>query len=87
MSLFRKVVSTSAAQLSRAGKVKATAVRSFSSVLETREIGEEAKYIRTMEAQRKAELRAKIDRILALEDGHAEKAGLEQLLGKRSLIF
>ena len=79
--MFRKVVSSGAMQLSRAGKnsaVKSGAFtqRSFSSVLETREIGEETKYIRTMEAQRKAEIRAKI------EEGHEERAGLEQLLGK-----
>jgi len=75
-------------QLSRAGKnssVKSAAFtqRSFSSVLETREIGEETKYIRTMEAQRKAEIRAKIERVLALEEGHEERAGLEQLLEEK----
>jgi len=75
-------------QLSRAGKnssVKSAAFtqRSFSSVLETREMGEETKYIRTMEAQRKAEIRAKIERVLALEEGHEERAGLEQLLEEK----
>lgn len=78
-------------QLSRNGKVASmkmpTAViqRSFSSVLETREIGEEARYIRTQEAQKQAEIRANIERILALEEGHSEKAELVQLLGSKSL--
>jgi hypothetical protein len=88
MSLFRKVVSSNAAQFARASRnvsVK-TSVRSLSTVLETREIGEEAKYIRTMEAQRKAEMQAKIDRILALEVGAAERSNLEQLLGKSRLF-
>lgn len=84
MSLFRKIVSTSAVQLTRASRSASVKipVRSFSSILETREMGEEARYIRSMEAQKKAEIRANIERILALEDGHEEKAGLEQLLGK-----
>lgn len=78
-------------QLSRNGKVASmkmpTSViqRSFSSVLETREIGEEARYIRTMEAQKQAEIRANIERILALEEGHSEKAELVQLLGSNNL--
>ena len=59
--------------------------RSFSSVLETREIGEEARYIRTQEAQKQAEIRANIERILALEEGHSEKAELVQLLGSKNL--
>lgn len=76
-------------QLSRNGKVASmkmpTSViqRSFSSVLETREIGEEARYIRTQEAQKQAEIRANIERILALEEGHSEKAELVQLLEKK----
>lgn len=76
-------------QLSRNGKVASmkmpTSVfqRSFSSVLETREIGEEAKYIRSQEAQKKAEIRANIERILALEEGHSEKTDLVQLLEKK----
>lgn len=78
-------------QLSRNGKVASmkmpTSViqRSFSSVLETREIGEEARYIRTQEAQKQAEIRANIERILALEEGHSEKAELVQLLGSKNL--
>jgi hypothetical protein len=88
MSLFHKVVGRGAVQFARAGRtasVKVPAVsfaqRSFSSILESREMGEETRYIRSMEAQKKAEIRANIERILALEDGHAEKADLEQLLG------
>mmetsp|Transcript_74140 Transcript_74140/g.145528 ORF Transcript_74140/g.145528 Transcript_74140/m.145528 type:complete len:338 (+) Transcript_74140:99-1112(+) len=86
MSLFRKVVSRSAIQLARAGKTSSPASfaqRSFSSMLEKREMGEEAKYIRSMEAQRQAEIRANVERILALEDGHEDKADLEKLLVKK----
>ena len=89
MSLFRKVVSRSAIQLARAGKTSSPASfaqRSFSSMLEKREMGEEAKYIRSMEAQRQAEIRANVERILALEDGHEDKADLEKLLGNFSFF-
>lgn len=87
MSLFRKVVGSSAVQFARASRSTSAkvAVRSFSSVLESREMGEEARYIRSMEAQRQAQMRANIERILALEDGHAEKVDLEQLLGKLAI--
>jgi hypothetical protein len=88
MSLFHKVVGRGAVQFARAGRTVSAKVpavsfaqRSFSSILESRELGEETRYIRSIEAQRKAEIRANIERILALEDGHVEKAGLEQLLG------
>lgn len=89
MSLFRKVVSSSAGHLGRVSRTAAAkapaafASRSLSTVLENREMGEEARYIRTMEAQRNAEMRAKVEKILALEEGSAERADLEQLLEEK----
>ncbi len=84
MSVIRKALGRGAMQLSKSGKIatlKTPIQRSFSSILETREMGEEARYIRTQEHQRQAEIRANIERILALEEGHAEKTELVQMLG------
>jgi len=62
-----------------------SAVRLFSTLLEGKERSDEARYIRNLEAQRQAEIRAKLEQILALEDGHHEKAALEGLLGERCM--
>ena len=90
MSIYRKALGRGAMQLSRNAKVATTPTsvfqRSFSTILETREIGEEARYIRNIEAQNKAEIRANIERILALEDGHAEKTDLVQMLGLKPAL-
>eukprot|EP00598_Pedospumella_elongata_P007965 CAMPEP_0184984798 /NCGR_PEP_ID=MMETSP1098-20130426/13682_1 /TAXON_ID=89044 /ORGANISM="Spumella elongata, Strain CCAP 955/1" /LENGTH=343 /DNA_ID=CAMNT_0027508831 /DNA_START=66 /DNA_END=1097 /DNA_ORIENTATION=+ len=86
MSVIRKALGRGAMQLSKSGKIatlKTPIQRSFSSILETREMGEEARYIRTQEHQRQAEIRANIERILALEEGHAEKTELVQMLEKK----
>lgn len=88
MSVFRKALSRGATQFAKNGRTASLKFspasitqRSFSNILESRELGEEARYIRNIEAQKKAEIRANIERILALEDGHEEKAELEGLLG------
>ena len=88
MSLFRKVLARGAVQLAKNSKNApmklapcVASQRSLSSILEGRETAEETRYIRNLEAAKKAEIRANIERILALEDGHEEKAGLVELLG------
>jgi len=58
-------------------------VRLFSTLLEGKERSDEARYIRNLEAQRQAEIRAKVEQILALEDGHHEREALEDLLEKK----
>ena len=59
----------------------------FMSTFEDRERGAEAKYIRDEEAKRQAALREQMERILALEDSHAEKQGLVAVLGKFCIIL
>lgn len=94
MSVFRKALGRGAIQLAKNGKaapMKLSAAsitqRNFATILESREMGEEARYIRSIEAQKKAEIRANIERILALEDGHEEKKELEGLLGLLQQYF
>ena len=89
MSAFRSTVARGAVQLtkiSRNAPMKFTqaafASRNFSTILEGRETAEETRYIRNLEAQKRAEMRANIERILALEDHAEEKKNLQNLLGK-----
>jgi hypothetical protein len=58
------------------------ATRAFSSILEKKELAEETKYIRSIEARKQAEIRENLERILALEDHHDEKKELVNLLGR-----
>jgi hypothetical protein len=81
MSAIRKVLSRGAVEFSRKSRC-APAQRSFSTMFDSREHQEEARYIRNMEAERQAAIRKNVDRILSLEDGHKEKEELVGLLGK-----
>lgn len=54
----------------------------FSTLLDKKEGAEEARYIRDIENRRKEEIRANVERILAMEDSHEEKQELVELLGK-----
>ena len=55
------------------------------STLVNKERGEETAYFRKQEAERQAQIRADLDRILALEDGHEDKQELLSVIeGKRS---
>ncbi len=58
------------------------ASRAFSSILEKKELAEETKFIRSLEAKKQAEVRANLERILALEDHHEEKQELVKILGE-----
>lgn len=85
MSNFRKILSRSSiysAKLNKIAttKISAVNIKSFSTLLEKKG-GEEVKYIRNLEAQRQTEMRANIERILALEDDNEEKKELAELLG------
>ena len=88
MSALRKVFSRVVLHGSRLcafAQVKPSStveVRLFSTLLEGKEKGDEARYIRNLEVVRQAEIRAKVEKILALEDGHVEKTALEGLLGE-----
>ena len=52
------------------------------STLVEREKGEEARYIRQREEARKAEIRAKLEKVLAMEEGSAEKQEIIDQLGE-----
>jgi hypothetical protein len=52
------------------------------STLVEREKGEEARYIRQQEEARKAEIRAKLEKVLAMEEGSAEKQEIIDQLGE-----
>lgn len=55
----------------------------FSTLLDKKELGEEAKFIRSQEAKRKEEIRAKMEQILALEDTHEQKVELMEMLEEK----
>jgi len=54
-------------------------------MLEGREKAEEARYIRKMETEKHDAIRAKVERILALEDGHDEKAELFEMIEEKKV--
>lgn len=58
------------------------AVPSFSTLLDKKELAEETKYIRSLEAKRQEEVRQNLEKILALDDSHADKQQLIGLLGE-----
>lgn len=62
--------------------MRAPVARNMSTLLEGREKTDEARYIRKAEEERAAEVRKNLERIMALEDSHVEKAQLVELLGK-----
>lgn len=59
--------------------------RALSTVFESREHAEESRYIREQEKSRKEQMRAEMERILALEDHHEEKKELTELLDKSTV--
>lgn len=61
---------------------RAAAVPSFSTLLDKKELAEETKYIRSLEAKRQEEVRQNLEKILALDDSHADKQQLIGLLGE-----
>jgi hypothetical protein len=73
--------------LSRAVRIPVVASPkfNFSTSFESREQGEEARYVRAQENARQQQLRAEMERILALEDNHEDKKELAELLGRCSL--
>eukprot|EP01034_Spumella_vulgaris_P035330 gene35330-43563_t len=83
MYAIRKVAVQSARSVARTGVKAPFVTRNFSSVIEKKEHADEARYIREVEARRKAEIRANMERILALEDSHDEKTHLVELLEKK----
>lgn len=62
---------------------RAAAVPSFSTLLDKKELAEETKYIRSLEAKRQEEVRQNLEKILALDDSHADKQQLIGLLEKK----
>eukprot|EP01039_Chlorochromonas_danica_P010770 gene10770-11970_t len=57
--------------------------RGLSTIIERKEMAEESRYIRKLEARRNDELKARMQKILELEDGSAEKKELLELLEKK----
>ena len=66
----------------RVARVPVAAPRLMSSIIDKKEMAEEAKFIRSMEAKNQEAIRANLERIMALEDHHDEKKELVELLGK-----
>jgi hypothetical protein len=60
--------------------------RFMSTIIERKEMAEESRFIRSMEVKRQAELKQKMEKILALEDSHEDKKDLLELLGKIIII-
>lgn len=57
--------------------------KTFSTLLDKKELGEEVKYIRSQESKRKEEIRAKMEEILALEDSNEQKVELIGILEEK----
>ena len=53
----------------------------FSTLVEQKGLGEEARFIREQEIKRKEEMKANLDRILSRNDDDDEKAKLLEILG------
>ena len=82
--LRKFVVPMMRATASVAAKKVATARPAAVCVMSTlveREKGEEARFIRQHEEARKAEIRAKLEKVLAMEEGSAEKQEIIEQLG------
>lgn len=86
-SLSRAIARTSAQSLKTVVNKKTFAARGMSTLLDAKEHAEEARFIRQMEARQNAEVRAKLEKILALEDHHEDKKELVELLGEWHTIF
>lgn len=88
MSLARFAVRNSA-KLVRAtvARPMVPAVSRMSSLIERKEHAEEARFIRSLENRNKEDLKANMERILALEDHHEDKKDLLELLGQLILCF
>ena len=81
-SLSRALARTSIQSLKTVGNKKAFVSRGMSTILDSKEHAEESRFIRQIEAKQQAEVRAKLEAILALEDHHEEKKELVGLLGE-----
>jgi hypothetical protein len=81
MSAIRKIAFQGVRNAARSGFKAPFVTRNMSSVIEKKEHADEARYIREIENRRKEEIRANLERIMALEDSHEEKTNLVGLLG------
>jgi hypothetical protein len=81
MFALGRVVAKNSVQSVKAVAQKRVAVNAMSTLLDRREHAEEAKFIRSLEVKRQEEIRANLERIMALEDHHEEKKELVGLLG------
>lgn len=77
--IFFRNVASNARKVTRISPVQG--FRGLSSIIERKEMAEESRYIRKLEARRNEELKARMQKILELEDGSAEKKELLDLLG------
>lgn len=82
MSALRRIVSQNMVHMKNVtkGGMRTPVVRNMSTLLEGREKTDEARYIRSAEQARAEEIRKNLERIMALEDSHQEKAQLVELL-------
>lgn len=84
--LARRFVAPAARKIA-SGKVMPKLAPQFSTLLEKKEAGEETRFIKQLEAQREAEIRQNLERIMALEHDHEEKQKLVELLGKSCQVL
>jgi len=79
LSAVRRVALTSGAKIIAPTRI-ATCSMNTMGTFDSKERGDEASYIREMEATRAAEMRAKMEKILELDDEHSDKKELVGLL-------
>lgn len=83
--MLRKLIPSGASRLvqrSTRSIVNPNLTRAFSSTLNEKEKGDESRYFKEQDAALKAQLKAKLDAILELEDSHEQKAEVLELLSE-----
>lgn len=79
----RQLALTGARVAARSNRAAALpAIRSLGTNFDSKERGEEAIYFQHEDARLKADMRAKVEKIMALEADHEDKKALENLLGE-----
>ena len=71
----------------KSGAQKRVAVNAMSTLLDRKEHAEETKFIRSMEFKHQEEIRADLERIMALDDHDAEKKELVNFWGEWLVAF
>ncbi len=84
LSAVRKVALSKCVRMPKIpGGIQANFMNTFTD----RERGEESRFFAQEEARKIAELKAKVEKIMALDDSHVSKQGLVDLLGMFVAFF